>query len=163
MLIRSTHEPSPHSQIRSSGCDLRSNASARSSIRSLTSRNTASFSPIRVSRSLIPGYFSTTTYPSRRATTAYGLLSLLVTDRGHEVAGLSPYRGVLRACQAHDLAAPRLRALAQEWKALHLDLIVVRPLSDPLVRLTEPRIVLHDALCNRVVHLARLIARSALR
>src|SRR6266498_5526028 len=52
IVMRSTQVGSPHSQTRSSGWLSRPKSPARSLIRSFTSRKTASFSPMRSSRSL---------------------------------------------------------------------------------------------------------------
>src|SRR6266540_6909625 len=108
MLIRSTQSAFPHSQTRSSGSAFRSNVSARSSIRSLTSRKTASLSPIRSSRAPIRRLASLrlfsldvdvlldddVTIPARDDPSERPL-GVLVPGHGEEVPRIRPHAGVL--------------------------------------------------------------------
>src|SRR5437660_7711140 len=162
--MRCTQETSPHSQTRSSGCDSSPKPPARSSIRSFTSLNTASFRPMRSSRlpielSLRPLLDHDVPIPARDHL-ADGLLGGLVADGSHEPCRVLTHRGVLAASQVDDLHALLDRALAEEGNALHLDTQFVGPAANALVCVAEPCVVRLDPLGDRVRHLAVICANA---
>src|SRR5947209_17694264 len=156
MLMRSRHEASPHSQTRSRGCDVSAKPSARPSIRSFTSRNTASFRPIRSSRLAIgrslEGLFYDDVFTPARDNLTDRLFSLLMSHRGHEMLRILAYGGVLLPRQMEDLDALLDGTLAQERNAFHLDAELVRPVADTVVGFAERRVVRLDSLRDCVRH-----------
>src|SRR2546423_5051810 len=161
MVMRSRHDASPHSHTRSSGCVVRAKPSARSSILSFTSRNTASFRPMRSSRLIelnSGGLLDHDVSVSSRDDFRDGLLRLLVSDRGHEPVWVLAQHGVLSGCQVEDLHATLDRALAEKRDAFHRDAELIRPVAKALVCLAEAGIVRLDPLRDRVRHLALICA-----
>src|SRR5436309_7361817 len=160
--MRWRQDPSPHSQTRSSGCDTSPKPSARSSIRSFTSRNTASFRPMRSSRLPIEPSLGRlldhdVAVPARDHL-ADGLLGHLVADGSHEPRRVLAHGGVLAGSQVDDLHALLDRTLTQEGDALHLDTELVGPVTDALVCIAEPCVVRLDPLADRVRHQALICA-----
>src|SRR6266576_3048142 len=122
MLMRSTQAASPHSQMRSRDWVLRSNVSARPSIRSFTSRKTASFNPMRSSRELISSarlllgdvlfFFDDDIAVLSRDHMSDSRISLLVAGDGEEVVRMRPDLRIFGQSQTQHLRAGRERALA---------------------------------------------------
>src|SRR5690242_798022 len=151
MWIRCTHEASPHSQIRSSGMEPRSNFSASVSMRSLTSRKTASLRLMRSSR-VVKGLLHDHIVVSARDDPADGFLGLLVADGCHVMVRVLAHGAVLRRRQLEDLDALLVGTLAQKGQPLHLCPDGFRPLANRLVRFLESLIVRHDPFQSCIVH-----------
>src|SRR4051812_22615887 len=152
MWIRCTQAASPHSQIRSSGWLPRSKVSASDSIRSLTSRKTASLRPIRSSR-----LWLTRSSRSRRSHRASRRLprSTVPPARGPRRSRNDPRaHGSQRTGtrELQDLYAVLHGAFAEERQAFHLGSELVRLALDRLVRLSEPLVVRLDPLGAGIGH-----------
>src|SRR5439155_25359299 len=149
------------SQTRSRGSFLSSKVSARSSIRSLTSRKTASFSPIRSSRELIE---ATLPFGGCRALfdehvavlvshdSADRGFGVLVPGCGEEVRRVRPYSGVLGNRHPHDLNAIRPWALAEKRDQLQRCLVLLGFRPDSFVGPAEGEIVVDDPFLGCVAH-----------
>src|SRR5215471_19003148 len=115
--MRATHDASPHSQIRSSGSELRSKAVATSWMRSFTSRKTASFMPMRSSRLMASR--SPRSRPGAPPPPD-GLFCDFVSGRGEEVPRIAAYGGVVVLGQAYDPHTILNGRLAQKWDSFQL-------------------------------------------
>src|SRR6266576_2300970 len=150
MWMRSTHDASPHSQMKSSGSEARSNVSASVSMRSLTSRKTASFRPMRASRPSIGIFLDDHVSIVTGHDLCSRFLGLLMADSGDEVSRMVPDLCVLRTCQLDNLHAVLDRTLAEKRDPLHPGADRIRPAADALVRLPKSLVVRSDPFDVRI-------------